>query len=67
MDAEGLVRVECGAGCLRVFRDQFEIAERRDQSHDERDEERQATPPADLVRHLPRQGVDAGAEKCRRR
>ena len=62
MDAERLVGVERGAGGARIFRDQLEIAEGGDQRDDERHQERQPDHAADLLRDLPGQRVDAGAE-----
>ena len=62
MDAEGVVRVERGAGGARIFGDQFEVAERRDQRDHEGDQERQPDHAADLVGDLAGQRIDAGAE-----
>ena len=62
MDAERLVRVQRGAGRLRVLGDQFQIAERGDRRDGERDQERQPGRPADLGGDLTGQRVDAGAE-----
>ena len=49
MHAERLVRVERRAGGLRVFRDEFEIAEGRHHRDGEGDEEGQPDDAADLV------------------
>ncbi len=62
VDAERLVGVERGARGLRIFGDEFEIAERGDQRHDEGDEERQPDDAADLVGDLTGERIDAGAE-----
>ena len=62
MDAEGLVRIERRAGGAWVLGDQLKIAERRDHRDDEGDQEGQPDDTADLLRHLPGERVDAGAE-----
>ena len=62
VDAEGLVRVERGTGGLRIFRDQFEIAEGGDQRDDEGHQERQPDHAADLLGDLAGQRIDAGAQ-----
>ena len=62
MNAEGLVRVERGAGRLRVFRHQFEIAEGGHQGDDEGHQERQPDHAADLLGDLAGQRIDAGAQ-----
>ncbi len=62
MDAEGAVGIERSAGGARIFGDQLEVADRRQQRDDEGDEERQPHGTADVLGHLARQCVDAGAE-----
>ena len=62
MDAERLVRVERGAGGLRVLGDQLEVGERGQRGDDEGDQERQPGDAADLAGHLAGDGVDTGAE-----
>ena len=56
------MRVECGARGLWIFRHQFEVAERGDQGHDERQKERQPYGSADLLGNLAGEGVNPGAE-----
>ena len=62
VDAEGAVRVERGAGGLRILGDQLEVAERGQQRDDEGDEERQPHGAADVLGHLAGERIDAGAE-----
>ena len=62
MDAERLVRVERGAGGLRVLRDQLEVGERRQRRDGEGHQERHPHDAADLGGHLAGDGVDARAE-----
>ena len=62
VDAERLVRVQRGAGGLRVLGDQFQIAERGDDGDQERDQERQPGGATDFGGHVAGQRVHAGAE-----
>ena len=56
------MRVERGAGRLRILGDKLQVAERRDQRDHEGDEEWQPHHPTDLVGHLPGERIDAGAQ-----
>ncbi len=62
MNAEGPVRIECGAGGPRVLRDQLEITERRDQGDHEGHHEREPRGAADLLGDLTGERVDPGTE-----
>ena len=62
LDPERLVRVQRGTRRLRILRDEFEVAERRDERDRERHQERQPHDAADVVGDLTGEGVDAGAE-----
>ncbi len=62
MDAEGAVRVERGAGGLRILGDELQVAEGGQQRDAEGDEERQPHGAADVLGHLAGERVDAGAE-----
>ena len=54
--------VERRARGFRIFRDQFEIAERGHERDHERNHKRQPHDAAHLLRNLARERVDAGAE-----
>jgi hypothetical protein len=62
MDAERFVSVQRGAGGLRVFRDQLQVAKSGHQRDDECDDEWQPDDSADLLRHLSGKRVDASAK-----
>ena len=62
MDAEGLMGIERGARRFRVFRDQFEVAERGDERDHESNQEGQPDDTAHLLRDLARQRINSGAE-----
>ena len=62
MDAEGLVGIKRSTRRLRIFGDQFQVAECRHQRDGEGDEEGQPDHAAHLVRDLAGQRIDSGAE-----
>jgi hypothetical protein len=62
MDAESLMRIERGTRCLRVFRDQFEIAERGHQRDHKGNHEGQPHDTANLFRDLAGERINPGAE-----
>jgi hypothetical protein len=67
MDAEGLVRIERGARRARVFRDQFEIAERGDHRRRGRRPGRAARPRRRPASPPARSGRRCRSRECRRR
>jgi len=62
MDSESLVRVQRGAGRLRVFGHQFQIAESGDGGDREGDQEGKPRRPTDFRRHITGQRIHTGAQ-----